>query len=267
VFSAVRDLAAQRMEETGVPGVALGVLADGKLETAGLGVTSVEHPLEVRPDTLFQIGSITKTFTGTAAMRLVEHGELDLDEPVRTYLPQLRLADEDAAARATMRHLLTHTAGWVGDYFDDLGPGEDALARMVESMAELPQVTPLGELWSYNNSGFYLAGCVLEVLREQPFETLVRELVLDPLGLERTFLFPDEVMTHRFVVGQSRTTTRTPSSRGRGRSGAPRTPPAGSFRPWTTCFATPASTSATARRRAASACWSGSRWSACASRS
>lgn len=148
VLSELREYTTKRMEETGVPGVAIGVLQNGKIEAAGLGVTSIEHPLEVDPDTLFQIGSITKTFTGTAAMRLVERGELDLDAPVRTYLPGLRLTDEDAAARVTMRHLLTHTAGWVGDYFDDFGAGEDAIARMVDAIAELPQITPLGDVWS-----------------------------------------------------------------------------------------------------------------------
>jgi CubicO group peptidase (beta-lactamase class C family) len=201
VFSDLRELAAQRLDELGVPGAAIGVLANDHVETAGLGVTSIEHPLDVDADTLFQIGSITKTFTGTAALRLVERGALDLDEPVRTYLPELRLADTDVADRVAMRHLLTHTAGWVGDYFDDLGAGDDALSRMVAAIAELSQITPLGEIWSYNNAAFNLAGRVLEAIEERPFETLVRELVLDPLGLERTFFFADEVMTHRFAVG------------------------------------------------------------------
>src|SRR5215211_2481521 len=78
------------MEEHGVPGVALGVLFDGEEETAGLGVTSIENPLEVTPDTLFQIGSIGKAFTATAVMRLVEEGKRDLDAPVRDYLPDFR---------------------------------------------------------------------------------------------------------------------------------------------------------------------------------
>jgi CubicO group peptidase (beta-lactamase class C family) len=201
VFAALRDLAAKRMKELGVPGATIGVLADGEAETAGLGVTSIEHPLDVDADTLFQIGSITKTFTGTAAMRLVDRGDLDLDAPVHTYLADLRLGDADVAKRVSMRHLLTHTAGWEGDYFDDLGRGDDALPRMVAAIAELPQLTPLGELWSYNNAAFNLAGRVLEAVCQQPFETVVRELVLEPLELERSFFFADEVMTHRFAVG------------------------------------------------------------------
>ena len=189
------------MEELGVPGVALGVLAGGEEETAGLGVTSVENRLEVTPDTLFQIGSIGKTFTATLVMRLVEEGKLELDAPVRNYLPDFRLSDEQAAAGATIRHLLTHTGGWVGDYFDDFGWGDDALARMVDRVGELPQLTPLGEVWSYNNSGFYVLGRTIEVVTGQTFEAAMRELVLDPLGLEDAYYFMDDVITRRFVVG------------------------------------------------------------------
>jgi CubicO group peptidase (beta-lactamase class C family) len=200
IFEAARE----RAGELGVPGIALGVLDGGEETVAGFGVTSVEHPLEVDGDTLFQIGSITKTFTGTAVMRLVEAGRVDLDVPVRTYLPELRLHDEDVAERVTMRHLLTHTGGWVGDYFDDLGMGDDALARMVERLVELPQEVPLGEMWTYNNAGFYIAGRVVEVVAGRPFEHALRELVLDPLGLERSFFFADDVLTHRFAVGHDR---------------------------------------------------------------
>ena len=70
-----------------IPGVVVGILHNGEIHAAGLGVTNVEHPLDVTDETLFQIGSITKTFTGTAIMRLVEMGKIDLDATVRTYLP------------------------------------------------------------------------------------------------------------------------------------------------------------------------------------
>jgi CubicO group peptidase (beta-lactamase class C family) len=204
VFDRVCDAVRASMEETQTPGVAVGLLHDGEEHVAGFGVTSTENPLEVTPDTLFQIGSITKTFTGTAAMRLVERGELDLHAPVRTYLPELKLSEEDVAARVTMRHLLTHTGGWIGDYFDDFGSGDDALARMSAALVTLPQLTPLGEVWSYNNAGFYLAGRVLEVIAGKPYEEALHELVLEPLGLERTFFFADDVMTRRFAVGHNR---------------------------------------------------------------
>jgi len=204
VFDGVCDAVRVSMEETQTPGVTVGLLHEGKEHVAGFGVTSTENPLEVTPDTLFQIGSITKTFTGTAAMRLVERGDLDLDLPVRTYLPDLKLSDEDVAARVMTRHLLTHTGGWIGDYFDDFGAGDDALARMCDSLVLLPQLTPLGEVWSYNNAGFYLAGRVIEMIAGKPYETALQELVLAPLGLEHTFFHPDDVMTRRFAVGHLR---------------------------------------------------------------
>src|SRR5215211_1860666 len=194
-FRQLGEVVQGHMERLHVPGAAVGVIHAGREWTAGFGVTSVEHPLPVDADTLFQIGSITKTFTGTVAMMLVEQGKLDLDAPLRTYLPKLRLKDEEAAARVTMRHLLQHTGGWLGDYFDDTGPGEDALRRMVTRMAKLPQLTPLGEVWSYNNSGFYLAGRVIEVLTRQPYERVVKETIFDPLGMDHTFFFPGDVMT------------------------------------------------------------------------
>jgi CubicO group peptidase (beta-lactamase class C family) len=197
----VREAVHEAMERLHVPGAAIGVTYEGRDEIAGVGVTNVAHPLPVDANTLFQIGSITKTFTGTAAMRLVEAGKLDLDVPVQTYVPGLRLAGDEVARSVTMRHLLTHTGGWEGDYFDDLGPGDDALARMVAAIAELPQITPLGEVWSYNNAGFYIAGRVIEVIAEKPFEAALGELVLAPLGLTMSFFFAEDVITHRFAVG------------------------------------------------------------------
>ena len=191
------------MERLGVPGVAVGLFYDGREHVAGVGVTNVDHPSPVTGDTLFQIGSTTKTVTATVVMRLVEEGKLDLDTPVRTYLPDLRLADEAVAAGVTLRHLLTHTGGWSGDYFADKGRGEDALARIVASMADVPQLTPLGEVWSYNNAGFYLAGRAIEAVAGKPYETAARELVLDPLGMARTYFFPEEVMVHSFAVGHN----------------------------------------------------------------
>src|SRR3712207_868753 len=90
------------MAQYSVPGVAIGLIIDGEEHTLCFGVTSIENPLPITDDTLFQIGSTTKTITATVAMRLVEEGKLDLDAPVRTYLPQLQLADEATAAQVTV---------------------------------------------------------------------------------------------------------------------------------------------------------------------
>jgi CubicO group peptidase (beta-lactamase class C family) len=136
-------------------------------------------------------------------MRLVELGKLDLDLPIRAYLPDFRLRDESVAARVTLRHLFAHTGGWLGDYFDDCGDGDDALARYVAKMIDLPQLTLLGETWSYNNAGFGVAGRVIEIVTGKTYEGALKEFVLDPLDLKMSFVFPKDVMTHRFAVGHN----------------------------------------------------------------
>ncbi len=200
-FQRVCETVVQEMNRLPIPGVAVGVLYGDRQDIAGFGVTSVENPLEVTQDTLFQVGSITKTYVATLVMRLVEAGKVDLDVPLQTYLPDLQLNDAEATANATLRHCLTHTGGWEGDYFDDFGRGEDALSKMVFKMRELPQHTPLGKLWSYNNTGFYLAGRVIEVVTGKTFEAAMQELVFDPLGLKNSFFFAEDVISRRFVVG------------------------------------------------------------------
>ena len=197
------DLVRHAMDQHRIPGVSIGILHEDHEWTAAFGVTNVEHPLPVDDHTLFQIGSITKTFLGTAVMILAEQGRLDLDAPVRTFLPTFRLADESTAARLTLRHLLTHTAGWAGDHFEDTGPGDHALATIVSRLDRLDQVTPLGEIYSYSNSGFYVVGRVLEVAAGKPLELALRDLVIQPLGLDMVFFrhWAHEFVTHRFAVG------------------------------------------------------------------
>ncbi len=197
----LRHVVTRSLKSHKVSGAVVGILHDGKEYAEGFGVTSVENPLPVDSNTLFQIGSTTKTMVATALMRLVEQGTVDLEEPVRTYLPDLKLDNQDVARRVTLWHLLTHTGGWVGDYFGDTGEGDDALARTVAEMAKLQQLTPLGEVWSYNNSGFYIAGRVLEVVTGRTFEDAVTELVLAPLGMKESFFFATDVITRRFSVG------------------------------------------------------------------
>lgn len=200
-FTQLGDLIQEEMTRWRVPGTAVGVWFEGQAATAGFGVTSVAHPLPLDERTLFQIGSTTKTVTATAVMRLAERGKLDLHAPLRTYLPQLRLADSAVAERVTLHHLFTHTSGWAGDFFLDTGMGDDALARYVAAMVRLPQLTPPGALWHYNNAGFSLAGRVIEVVTGQPYETAVGKLVLAPLGMEMSFFFAHEAITHRVAVG------------------------------------------------------------------
>jgi CubicO group peptidase (beta-lactamase class C family) len=187
--------------EFNVPGAAVGIHVDGDDIVAVTGVTSVENPLPVDENTLFQFGSTGKTFTATAVMRLVEQGRVDLDAPVRTYVPELRLKDEETARTVTVLQLLNHSAGWDGDHFEDTGRGDDALARYVESMATLEQVFPLGTQASYNNASFVLAGRLIEKVTGKTYEAAIKELLLEPLGLRNTFASMNDIMTRRFSAG------------------------------------------------------------------
>jgi CubicO group peptidase (beta-lactamase class C family) len=192
------------MARANVPGVAVGVRVGPEEVAAGYGVTSVEDPLPIHERTLFQIGSVSKTFTATTVMALVERGRLALDDLVGRHLPAFRLATPGLAEQVTVRHLLTHTAGFLGDWFlvhpPGLGEGDDALARLVDALADVPQLFPPGAGWSYNNAGFALAGRLVEVLADRPYSAALRDLVLDPLGLDGTCVSADEAITRRVAA-------------------------------------------------------------------
>jgi CubicO group peptidase (beta-lactamase class C family) len=203
-MSELQDKVTALAAELEVPGVSAGVIVDGTEEQAYAGVTSLENPLPVDATTLFQFGSTGKTYTATAIMRLVERGDVDLDAPVRSYVPELRLKDEAVAEKVTVLNLLNHTAGWEGDLMDDMGNGDDALTKYVERMATIEQVTPLGATVSYNNASLSLAGRLIEKVTGSTYEKAIGELLLAPLGLTSTWFFPNDIMTRRFAVGHNR---------------------------------------------------------------
>jgi CubicO group peptidase (beta-lactamase class C family) len=187
----------------GVPGVAAGVWADGQEVYASHGVTSIENPLPVNPDTVFVLGSVTKTFTATAMMRLVADGKVELDAPVRRYVPEFTLKDERAAAAITVLNLLNHTAGLDWRMSAETGEGDGALASYVAKMAESEPIAPPGTRASYSQVGYNLAGRVIEKVTGLSFERAVASLLFEPLGLSHTFFFPADVMTRRFAVGHN----------------------------------------------------------------
>jgi CubicO group peptidase (beta-lactamase class C family) len=184
-----------------VPGAAWAVLHDGQVVDGAAGLLSLATGVETTPDSVFQIGSITKLWTSTLVMQLVDEGLVDLDVPVRTYLPDFRLADEAAAAVITTRHLLNHTAGFEGDIFTDTGVGDDCLEKYVALLADVPQLFEPGEQFSYNNAGFCVLGRLVEVLRGTTFDAALREHVIAPLGLTHTATGPYEAIMFRAAVG------------------------------------------------------------------
>ncbi|MEU0877362.1 serine hydrolase [Lentzea sp. NPDC005914] len=185
----------------GVPGAALGILRDDEIIQAHHGVLSTTTGVEVDDDTVFQIGSISKVWTTTVVMQLVDEGLLDLDAPIADVLPELRLADPVVAQKVTMRHLLTHTSGIDGDIFTDTGRGDECLERYVDQLVEARQNHPLGATFSYCNSGFTLAGRVIEKLTGQTWDTAMRDRLYSPLGLTHTGTLPEEALMFRAAVG------------------------------------------------------------------
>lgn len=185
----------------GVPGASIAVLAGSHVAGAAAGVLNTNTRVEATEDSVFQIGSITKVYTTTLVMQLIDEGKVKLDEPVVTVLPGLQLADHEVTQTVTLRHLLTHTSGIEGDHVVDSGRGDDAVARYVASCAELGQTHPLGAMMSYCNSGFVIAGRVVEELTGQTWDEALAERLLVPLGLSRTLTLPEDVLLFRAAVG------------------------------------------------------------------
>lgn len=189
------------IEKYDVPGAAVAVLKDGEVVDAAAGLLHTGTGVEATTDSLFQIGSITKLWTATLVMQLVDEGKVDLDVPVRTYLPEFRIGDEAAAAVITTRQLLNHTSGFEGDIFTDTGVGDDCVEKYLGVLHDVPQLFPVGELFSYNNAGYCVLGRLVEVLREKPYDECLREHLFAPLGLTHAATSPYDAIMFRVAQG------------------------------------------------------------------
>jgi CubicO group peptidase (beta-lactamase class C family) len=191
----------QLLEKYDVPGVAWAVLQGDDVVDGAAGLLHKGTGVEATADSVFQIGSITKLWTSTLVMQLVDEGKVDLDEPVRTYLPEFQIADEQAAAEITVRQLLNHTSGFEGDIFTDTGPGDDCIEKYLGVLTEVPQLFAPGEQFSYNNAGFCVLGRLVEVLRERPYDECLREYLFAPLGLTHAATGPYDAIMFRAAMG------------------------------------------------------------------
>jgi CubicO group peptidase (beta-lactamase class C family) len=196
--------------EEHVPGATLAVWADGRQSVAAHGVLNAATGVSATPDSLFQIGSITKLWTATMIMQLIDEGRLSLDTTVAQVLPGVRLAvsgddgargADGAEAEITIRHLLTHTSGIDGDIFADTGRGADCLERYTAGLAGATRIFAPGAAYSYCNSGFVLLGRIIEVLDGREWDESLRERLIRPLGLTRTVTLPEEAIVHRAATG------------------------------------------------------------------
>ncbi|MEV7043915.1 serine hydrolase domain-containing protein [Amycolatopsis sp. NPDC051061] len=188
-----------------VPGAQVAVLTDGKIHDEAAGVLSLHTRVETTTDSVFKIGSIAKIWTATLIQQLVTDGVLDLDRPVRDYLPGFRLSDPVATGALTARHLLTHTGGIDGNHFTDTGRNDDAIEKFVATLADADHLLPPGTLFSYSNSGYVVLGRIVEVLRGKPFHDVLRERIATPLALPTVASTTYEAILHRAAVGHVET--------------------------------------------------------------
>lgn len=191
----------------GVPGAQLGILrvgrdgAEDELFTTATGVLHLGTGQPATTDSVWQIGSISKVWTATVVMQLVDEGRLALDTPVKEIIEDLDLRDPEVTEKVTIHHLLTHTSGIDGDVFTDTGRGDDVLEKYVARLGEAAQNHPLGATWSYCNSGYVLLGRVIEVVTGQTWDQAMKARLFDPLGLTHTGTLPEEAMVHAHAMG------------------------------------------------------------------
>jgi CubicO group peptidase (beta-lactamase class C family) len=209
-------------EKHDVVGATFAVAQGEESLTAATGVLNIRTKAPATPDSVFQIGSISKVFTATLVMQLVDEGLVELDAPVVTYLPDFRVRDEKVSRTVTVRHLLTHTSGIDGDLFLDTGRGDDAVEKYVAAMADLGQNQPIGATMSYCNSGYTVLGRLVEVLRNATWDAVLHERLLAPLGLVSAGTLPEEALLYGAATGHLRPpAARSRSSRRSGASTAP----------------------------------------------
>ncbi|MGH3454295.1 MAG: serine hydrolase domain-containing protein [Nocardioidaceae bacterium] len=183
------------------PGAVFGFQRGDERVVVASGTANLDTGQPMAPETLFPVASVSKVYTATLAMQLVDEGLLDLNRPIRDVLPDFQVADDRATKELTARHLLSHSSGLDGDKFDSFGRGDDALARYVADCASLGQVHDVGATFSYCNSGMLILGRIVEVLRGTTFEAALQEHVLDPLGATRTGMLPEDLIWRPLAAG------------------------------------------------------------------
>lgn len=193
----VDDYVRRVLPGTHLPGLALAVVKDGRVvKLGGYGRASLEHDAAVTPETVFEIGSISKQFAAEALLLLRDEGRVSLDDPIATYV------DGGPAAwrPITLRHVLTHTAGLADFDTGDIGFSyrrEYTGAELVALLGAQPLAFAPGTRWNYTN-GFPLIGLVIERLTGQPYTAFVASRVFTPLGLASArFKTNTEVVPHR----------------------------------------------------------------------
>lgn len=187
----VDSVVKQAMAKHHIPGLSIAVVRDGKIAmTNGYGFANLESMRRASPESIYQLASVSKQFTATAVMKLVESGKVSLDEPIHTYLKDT----PEAWNRVTVRHLLTHTSGIksyteVPNFFANGNQRKDyAHKEIIDLVRNSPLDFEPGTQWHYNNTGFYLLGMLIEEVSGQSYEQFLTQWIFKPLGMSHTRL-------------------------------------------------------------------------------
>jgi CubicO group peptidase (beta-lactamase class C family) len=185
-----------------IPGVSVALWHNHQLSAAAAGLLNVDTGVEATPDSVFQIGSITKVLTASLVMKLVEQGRVALDAPVKTYLREFRIADREASNSITVRQLLTHTAGFDGDHYpDDTREMGNLIARYIDRLNLVPQHFAPGEGFTYSNGAYAVAGRLVEVLTGMSYFEAIEEWIYKPLGMHHAVGHPMNTLRYRAAMG------------------------------------------------------------------
>jgi CubicO group peptidase (beta-lactamase class C family) len=189
------------LSEYRIPSAAIGVLRDGEIADFAVGVKNLETAELATTDTIYQCGSMSKTWTALAFMQLVDERKVGLDVPVRTYLPGFTVADPEVSAKVTPRHLLNHTNGIEEDYGYP-GEDDDVYERMVANIEAAPQVFPLGSTHGYSAAlGYAILARIMEVIDGKRWDASMKDRLFDPLGLTGTSSWREHVDQDRAATG------------------------------------------------------------------
>ncbi|MEV0125136.1 serine hydrolase domain-containing protein [Streptomyces sp. NPDC050703] len=176
------------------------ILVDGDVHELVGGVLHRGTGVRATTDSVFQMGSIAKVYTATLIMQLADAGRLDLDAPVVDVLPEFSVADPELTGAITIRRLLSHTSGLTCDFTYDSGRGDDCLARYVEAAQGVALDCPPGEALSYSSIGYNVLGRVIEVLTGKVWDEALKDMLLDPLGLDHAVTLPEEALRFRAAM-------------------------------------------------------------------
>jgi len=193
------------MEAQRIPGLALGIVHDGRIvHLQGFGDAD-SSGREVTPQTPFFMGSVTKSFTAMAVMQLSDAGRVDLDAPVQRYLPWWRVEDAGASARVTVRDLLYQVSGLskaTGNaYATSDGIQDDALEERVRALRSAPLTAPVGSTWQYSNANYWTLGMIVQAVSGESYESYVKEHIFGPLEMDHSFTSKAEAQAHGLPPG------------------------------------------------------------------